>query len=84
MRTTRVANLKQQILSDEGYRYSFDRELYFNRDAKKAFSVAFIEDHSEDELAGLIRDDSPEPGWHFFFTQRPSAAVQQKLIDVLE
>lgn len=84
METTRVANKKQQLLKGEGYRYSFDRQVYFNRNAKKAFSVEFIEDNSEDDIAQLIRDDSPNPGWRFFFNREPSAAVRQELANVLE
>ena len=74
---------KEQILKDSGYRYSFDRELYVNRNVKKAFSVEFIEDHSEAEIAQLARDTSMSPGWQFFFNAKPSAAVQQELANIL-
>lgn len=41
---------KEQILEDAGYAYSFDREIYIDRKARKAFSVDLVEDHPEFEL----------------------------------
>ena len=67
MRTTRFAERKLKILHDGGYRYNFDRQLYFNRDTKRAFSVEFIEDHPEDEIAQLVRDEPSRLEWQFFF-----------------
>jgi hypothetical protein len=83
MRSTRLANEKQQILESKGYRYSFDRQIYFNRDAKKAFSVEFIEDHPADELERLIRENPRSTDWAFFFNERPSDAVKRELVNVL-
>ena len=31
-------------------RYHFDRMIYFNRAARRAFSLEFVEDHSRQEL----------------------------------
>jgi hypothetical protein len=85
MRTTRVVDEKQQILDSGGYRYHFDRQLYFNRKAKKAFSVEFIEDRSEDEIKQRIQDDSSNKEWRFFFNAgEPSAAVRRELVNALE
>jgi hypothetical protein len=74
---------KEQILKDGGYRYNFDRELYVNRGLKKAFSVDFIEDHSEEVIEQLARDKSPSSNWHFFFNTKPSAAVEHELAKIL-
>jgi hypothetical protein len=74
---------KEQILKDNGYSYSFDRELYVNRSLKKAFSVEFIEDNPEDEIERLARDKSPSPEWQFFFNSKPSAAVERELANLL-
>ena len=49
---------KWQILREAGYEYNFDRMVYFNRGAKKAFSVEFVEDHSENELQSYIREET--------------------------
>jgi hypothetical protein len=70
---------KERILKDSGYSYSFDRELYVNRSLKKAFSVEFIEDHLEAEIARLAGDKSPSPEWYFYFYKRPSAAAEREL-----
>jgi hypothetical protein len=74
---------KEQALRDAGYKYYFDRALYLNRKAKKAFSIEFIEDKPADELEQKIAEDAPGPGWHFFFTKEPSDAVQRELSRVL-
>lgn len=74
---------KEQILKDGGYSYSFDRELYVNRGLKRAFSVEFIEDHSEEEIEQLAGDKSPSSKWHFFFNTKPSAAVERELAKIL-
>jgi hypothetical protein len=78
---TNVAT-KQQILEGAGYRYSFDREVYFNRQAKKAFSVEFIEDKPEEELRRRIEEKAARE-WQFFFNNPPSDAVKRELASVL-
>ncbi len=52
------ATTKEQLLKNSGYSYNFDRELYLNRKLKKAFSVEFIEDRSEEEIEKALQ----EPG----------------------
>jgi hypothetical protein len=49
---------KSEILRDAGYAYGFDREIYFNRVAKKVFSIEFVEDHSEEELKRCISENT--------------------------
>lgn len=74
---------KIQILEESGYSYSFDRQIYINRRTKKAFSVEFVEDHSEEELLRCINEDAPGGEWRFYFNSEPSAAVKHELVGVL-
>lgn len=75
---------KRQILEDAGYAYSFDRMIYVNRDARKAFSVEFVEDHSEGELEARINEPAPPAGeWRFYFNSDPSEAVKRELSALL-
>ena len=75
---------KQQILEDAGYSYSLDRAIYLNRNARKAFSVEFVQDHSEGELEIRINDPAPPAGeWHFYFNSDPSEAVKRELSALL-
>ncbi len=83
METNRLAKTKLEILNSGGYRYSFDRQLYFNRGSRKAFSVEFVEDRSEEEISNLVRDDSPSTAWRFFFNKKPSPGVERELATVL-
>lgn len=82
MESTRPAAKKERILESEGYKYNFDRQLYFNRQAKKAFSIEFIEDNPPDELERRIHEE-PGQDWAFFFISPPSDAVKRELISVL-
>ncbi len=69
---------KKQILDDAGYAYSFDRLSYINREARKVFSIEFVEDHSETELKARI-DEPGTPGeWRFYFNSPPSEAVKRE------
>ena len=74
---------KSQILQDAGYAYSFDRKIYINRGTKKAFSVEFVEDHSEAELQKHVREETHGNGWEFYFNSPPSQAVKRELEIVL-
>lgn len=74
---------KKQLLEDAGYRYSFDRMLYFNQDTKKFFSAEFVDDHSEDELQACINEKSNGTEWRFYFNSQPSVAVKRELGSVL-
>lgn len=77
---SRVAS-KEQILEESGYVYSFNREIYFNRKAKKVLSREFVDDHSEDELHKSLNAETD--GWHFFFNSQPPEAVQRELKGIL-
>jgi hypothetical protein len=74
---------KEQILKGAGYVYNFDRALYLNRRAKKAFSVEFVEDRPLEELERRIAEGTTGTAWRFFFTKEPSATVQKELSSVL-
>ena len=67
------------------YLYHFDLRLYINRQEKKAFSLQFLETHSEAEIELCIKSAGANgEGWHFFFTEPPSRSVTQQLVDLLE
>lgn len=74
---------KKQILEDGGYVYNFDRKIYFNRNARKVFSVEFVEDHSEEELQRCIAAPHDEDGWQFYFNRPPSRTVSGEIERVL-
>jgi len=75
---------KTQLLEDAGYAYSFDREIYVNRKARKVFSLDFVEDHTEDVLAAKLGEPVPSTGkWHFYFNSAPSPGVERELSAIL-
>ena len=56
---------KQHLLGSAGYIYNFDRQVYFNRLAKKIFSVDFIGDNDETVLEQSIREETGSREWRF-------------------
>lgn len=73
---------KDQILEDAGYAYSFDRAVYVNRHAKKAFSIEFVEDHTDEQIKARI-DEYAGDGWRFYFNSDPSESVKGELERIL-
>lgn len=82
---------KDQILEDAGYTYSIERALYINRRLKKAFSIEFVEDHTDAQLLARINEHGNENGdnqngndrWQFYFNAPPSESVKHELERVL-
>jgi len=79
---SRLTGTKTRILDGAGYAYSFDRQVYMNRKTKKAFSVEFVQDHSEDQIRKYIREHT-DGEWRFYFNLPPSEAVKHELECVL-
>jgi hypothetical protein len=67
------------VLETAGYVYGFDREIYFNRAARKIFSVEFVEDHGTAELERRICENIKKEEWRFYFNAPPSDAVKREL-----
>jgi|HubBroStandDraft_5_1064220.scaffolds.fasta_scaffold211408_2 hypothetical protein len=68
--TTAVAT-KKAILDRAGYAYDFNHMLYFNRHAKKAFSVEFVDDNTPEELARRIGEPTGAQRWEFYVSYPP-------------
>jgi hypothetical protein len=60
---------KEQILKKDGYVYNFDHAMYFNRKAKKIFSMDFIEDDSVSvqDIEERVREANSGTGWQIYF-----------------
>ncbi len=76
--------MKRDIFQNADYRFDFDKAMYINRAAKKAFSVVFIDDHPEEELVRHIGEDTVKDGWTFYFNNPPTDSVKRELERVLE
>ena len=72
---------KKQVLEEAGYAYSFDRLSYINRDARKVFSLEFVQDNGEDKLKACINEPAPPAGeWRFYFNSPPSEGVKREFL----
>ena len=74
---------KEELLESSGYRYAFERMMYVNRATRQAFSLEFVEDHSQQELQKLL-EKPPTDGWAFYFNTPPSDRVKRELAEALE
>jgi len=75
--------MKRDIMKDAKYQFNYDRALYVNRDAKKAFSLAFIDDTPEEELSRRIEESTDVNRWTFYFNAVPSEGEKRELERVL-
>jgi hypothetical protein len=75
--------MKKDILLKANYRYNFDRDLFYNRKVKKAFSLEFVDDQSEEEIRRRIEEGTGRNGWKFYFNSPPSEGVKRELERVL-
>ena len=73
-----------EILFAANYRYNLDRDLFVNRQSKKAFSLEFVDDSSPDEIRRRIAEDTDENFWKFYFLKQPSPVVRKLLEEDLE
>jgi hypothetical protein len=74
---------KEHLLENSGYRYQFDRMIYFNRSVRRAFSLEFIEDHSLQEIQSLLEIPATND-WAFHFNRPVSDRVRRELAEALE
>jgi len=79
----RLTASKTETLDKAGYAYSFDRQMYINPKTKKAFSVEFVQGHTEDQIRKYIREHTDGLEWRFYFISPPSEAVKHELEGVL-
>jgi hypothetical protein len=74
---------KSEILTKSGYASNFDRMVYYNRSAKKAFSAEFVEDHPINELQERISEATNDGEWRFYTNSPLPPAVKRELESVL-
>lgn len=72
------------MLFAANYRYNLDRDLYVNQAEKKAFSLEFVDDHSEEEVRRGIEEATDRREWKFYFSFPPSENVRHQLEQDLE
>ena len=81
---TRMTDLtdKEQLLENSGYRYHFDRMIYFNRSLRRAFSLEFVEDNPQQVIQALLEAPATNE-WVFHFNEAPSDRVKRDLAEAL-
>ncbi len=57
---------KEPILKAAEYVYDFDRMAYYNRASKKAFTIEWVEDHTNDELRRALEEPNDSDGWRLY------------------
>jgi hypothetical protein len=74
---------KTHLLDEAGYVYNFDRMMYINRLAKKAFSREYIDDHAESVIASDIQESNDSGDWRFY-ANALTEGVERELRKVLQ
>ena len=71
---------KKEILERANYKYHFTRTIYFNRDARKVFSLEAIEDNDPQWLSDRINMATRSDEWEFFFNTVPSDKIKTEIL----
>ena len=74
---------KQQMLDAAEYVYNIEREVYFNRSAKKIFSVDFLQGHEGAEIEQSIEESTDGNEWRFYFNVPPPESVKRQVLESL-
>jgi len=75
--------MKRDLLIQANYRYNFDRDMYVNRDNKKAFSIEFVDDAPEAEIADKIKEKTDGRHWTFYTNLDLTDGIKLELERVL-
>lgn len=73
--------LKEDYLINHGFRYDFNREIFYNKKSKKVFSIEAVKDHDKQWLELSLKD--PNNDWEFYFNNDPSINIREQLIRYL-
>jgi len=76
-----VEKSKEHLLKDSGYRYNFNRMIYFNTKQKKIFSLQYVEDNPIHVLKNNISEVSND--WKFYFNMPVSEKVKDQILSEL-
>jgi len=75
--------MKSDLLIQANYRYNFDRDMYVNRNLKKAFSIEYVDDTPETEIADKIQEKTDSSHWTFYTNLALTDGIQRELERVL-
>lgn len=75
---------KKEILSQSGFKYNIRREMYFNRNTKKVFSLEAIEDNTLSWLEDKINTEKFGGSWSFYFNRSPSQNIKDEIIEEID
>jgi hypothetical protein len=75
---------KTHLLDSAGYAYSFERMMFINRQAKKAFSVEYVDDTPASVIVSKIQEPKLDPDWKFYTTLPMSEGTERELKRVLQ
>jgi len=69
---------KIDVLNKRGYKFVFDRDIFFNNKDRKCFSLEFIEDNPIEVIESKLREPV-EDDITFYFNKPPSENVRYEL-----
>lgn len=75
---------KTDLLDQAGYAYNFDRLMYINRIARKAFSYEYVDDNPKSVIESKIREGNGDDEWRFYTNLPMSEGTKKELKRVLQ
>lgn len=79
-----IASSKISILKQAGYKYHFDRGIYYNIKSKKIFSEVAVDDNGEKWLKDNITENNNNE-WRCYFNIEPDKVkINEILKDILK
>jgi len=75
--------MKRELLVQANYRYNFDRDMYVNRNQKKAFSIEYVDDTPETEIANKIQEKTDSSSWTIYTNLALPDGIKRELERVL-
>jgi hypothetical protein len=71
---------KVELLSENGYINHFKRSLYFNREARKIFSIVAVADHDINWVRVNIQAPNDTGTWQFYFNEPVSEQTRSEIL----
>jgi hypothetical protein len=73
-------NGREPILQAAGYAYNFDRLAYYNRGARKVFSVEWLREHTDEEIHQAVEAPNDSGDWLIYADPPPSKRVVNEFL----
>lgn len=72
---------KIKILEKNGFKYLFDRDLFYNPNSRKCFSLEYVADNTTTVITKKIGEPPRKLGISYYFNNPPLSKEEQEALD---